>query len=76
MSYITLELKTNDSGGTAAETIYSGSDKHYAEKKFYETMAIAATSGRKCHSCVILDEKGMLQAQGCYEKNDEQTDEA
>lgn len=66
MAYLTIELKTNDQGGTAADVIYSGGDLRYAEKKYHETLAIAATSGRPCHACIILDNEGMVQAQQCY----------
>lgn len=58
MSYLTIELKTNDEGGTAAEVLYSGVDRHMAEKKYHETLAVAATSGRLCHAAIILQGDG------------------
>lgn len=54
MNYITIELKTNDEGGTAAEVLYSGKDRNYAEKKYHETLATAATSGRPCHAALLV----------------------
>lgn len=54
MNYITIELKTNDEGGTAAEVLYSGKDRNYAEKKYHEALATAATSGRPCHAALIV----------------------
>ena len=54
MNYITIELKTNDEGGTAADVLYSGKDRNYAEKKYHEALATAATSGRPCHAALIV----------------------
>ena len=54
MNYITIELKTNDEGGTAAEVLYSGKDRNYAEKKYHEALATAATSGRTCHAALLV----------------------
>lgn len=54
MNYITIELKTNDEGGTAAEVLYSGKDRNYAEKKYHEALATAATSGRPCHAALLV----------------------
>jgi hypothetical protein len=66
MAYLTIELKTNDQGGTAAEVLYTGTDIHVAEQKYYQTLAVAATSGRPRHACVILDSDGMTMAQRSY----------
>lgn len=54
MNYITIELKTNAEGGTAAEVLYTGKDRNYAEKKYHEALATAATSGRPCHAALIV----------------------
>lgn len=54
MNYITIELKTNAEGGTAADVLYSGKDRNYAEKKYHEALATAATSGRPCHAALIV----------------------
>lgn len=66
MAYLTIELKTNNEGGTAAEVLYSGIDLKVAEQKYYQTLAVAATSGRPRHACVILDSDGMTMAQRSY----------
>lgn len=66
MAYLTIELKTNDQGGTAAEVLYTGIDLKVAEQKYYQTLAVAATSGRPHHACVILDSDGMTLAQRSY----------
>lgn len=66
MAYLTIELKTNYSGGTAAEVLYTGIDMRVAEQKYYETLATAAASGRPVHACVILDSEGMTLAQRCF----------
>lgn len=66
MAYLTIELKTNDTGGTAAEVLYTGTDIKVAEQKYYQTLAVAATSGRPRHACVILDSDGMTMAQRSY----------
>jgi hypothetical protein len=66
MAYLTIELKTNDKGGTAAEVLYSGTDLKVAEQKYYQTLATAATSNRPRHACVILDSDGMTLAQRSY----------
>lgn len=66
MAYLTIELKTNDQGGTAAEVLYTGIDLKVAEQKYYQTLAVAATSGRPRHACVILDSDGMTMAQRAY----------
>ena len=31
MNYVCIELKTNDEGGTAADVLYTGKDRNYAE---------------------------------------------
>lgn len=66
MAYLTSELKTNDEGGTAAEVKYSGKDLRVAEQTYHTVLATAATSGRRCHACVILDSEGMSVAQRAY----------
>ena len=66
MAYLTIELKTNDKGGTSAEVLYTGSDIKVAEQKYYQALAVAATSGRPRHACVILDSDGMTMAQRSY----------
>lgn len=58
MSYLTIELKTNDQGGTAAEVLYTGKDRRVAEQKYHATLATAATSGRACHAAIILQRDG------------------
>lgn len=66
MAYLTIELKTNDQGGTSADVLYTGTDLRVAEQKFHQTLAVAATSGRPRHACVILDSDGMTMAQRAY----------
>lgn len=60
MTYLTYELKTNDEGGTASDTLYSGIDLHMAEKKYYEALSIATTSGRPMHSAMIVRGDGAV----------------
>lgn len=72
MAYVTIELKTNDQGGTAAEVKYSGVDLRMAEKTYYETLATAATSGRPAHAALIVDSMGQLLATMGYEKKEEE----
>lgn len=69
MSFLTIELKTNDEGGTAAEVLYTGKDKRVAEQKYHQALATAATSGRPHHACVILDSDGLTYAQQSYVKD-------
>lgn len=71
MSFLTIELKTNDEGGTAAEVLYTGKDKRVAEQKYHQSLANAATSGRPHHACVILDSDGLTYAQQTYVTGDE-----
>ena len=71
MAYLTTELKTNDEGGTAADVLYSGSDRSVAESKYHAALAVAATSGRPHHACVILDSDGLTYAQQSYVKDGE-----
>lgn len=70
MAYLTIELKTNDEGGTAAEVKYSGKDLRVAEQTYHTVLATAATSGRRCHACVILDSEGVTMAQQAYVKQE------
>ena len=72
MAYITIELKTNDQGGTAAEVKYSGADPRMAEKTYYETLATAATSGRPAHAALIVDSMGQLIATMGYENREDE----
>ena len=60
MNYITLELKTNTEGGTAADVLYTGADRNYAESVYHKTLATAATSGRPCHAAVLLQSDGLV----------------
>lgn len=69
MSFLTIELKTNDEGGTAAEVLYTGKDKRVAEQKYHQALATASTSGRPHHACVILDSDGLTYAQQSYVKD-------
>lgn len=71
MAFLTIELKTNDEGGTAAEVLYTGKDKRVAEQKYHQALATAATSGRPHHACVILDSDGLTYAQQAYVKDGE-----
>lgn len=66
MSYLTIELKTNSEGGTAAEVVYTGADRRYAERKYHETLATAATSGRPCHAAILIQGDGTLLDTYCY----------
>ena len=66
MAYLTIELKTNGEGGCAAEVVYSGVDRRYAEKKYHETLATAATSGRPCHAAMLVESDGTLIDTYCY----------
>lgn len=66
MAYLTIELKTNTSGGTSADVLYTGNDLRVAEQKYHQALATAATSGRPRHACVILDSDGMTVAQRSY----------
>lgn len=72
MAYITIELKTNEKGGTSAEVKYSGVDLRVAEKTYYETLATAATSGRPAHAALIVDSMGQLIATMGYEKKEDE----
>ncbi len=74
MAYLTIELKTNNEGGTSAEVLYSGVDLRVAEQKYYGALAVAATLGRKMHSAVILDSMGTCIASMGYSKEESQTD--
>ena len=67
-NYICIELKTNDEGGTAADVLYTGSDRNYAESVYHKTLATAATSGRKCHAAVLLQSDGLLLDSYSYSK--------
>ena len=60
MSFLTIELKTNDEGGTAADVLYTGKDRRVAEQKYHAALADAATSGRPCHAAVLLEGDGTL----------------
>lgn len=68
MNYICIELKTNDQGGTAADVLYAGADRNYAESVYHKTLATAATSGRPCHACVLFQSDGMLVDSYSYAK--------
>ena len=68
MAFLTIELKTNDEGGTALDLLYSGKDRSVAESKYHTALAVAATSGRAHHACVILDSDGLTYAQQSYVK--------
>ena len=68
MNYICIELKTNDQGGTAADVLYTGADRNYAESKYHAALATAATSGRPCHACVLLQSDGLVLDTYAYSK--------
>ena len=68
MNYICIELKTNDQGGTAADVLYTGSDRNYAESVYHKTLATAATSGRACHAAVLLQSDGLVLDTYAYAK--------
>lgn len=68
MNFITIELKTNDEGGTAADVLYSGKDEHVAWQKYHAALATAATSGRPMHAVVLLTSDGGVVASERFEK--------
>lgn len=65
-NFITIELKTNDEGGTAAEVLYSGRDRAYAESVYHKALATAATSGRPCHAALVVQSDAVLVASQAY----------
>ncbi len=68
MSYVTIELKTNDKGGTAAEVKYTGVDLRVAEQAYHAALSEAATSGRPAHAAIIVDSLGNPLSFAGYEK--------
>lgn len=68
MSYLTIELKTNDQGGTAAEVVYTGVDRRVAEQTYHATLATAATSDRPCHAAILLQGDGTPLEYKAYTK--------
>lgn len=70
MNYICIELKTNDQGGTAADVLYTGADRNYAESVYHKTLATAATSSRTCHAAVLLQSDGLLLDSYSYSKQE------
>ena len=62
MSFLTIELKTNDEGGTAAEVLYTGKDERVAWQKYHQALATAATSGRPCHAAMLITGDGGIVA--------------
>lgn len=74
MAYLTIELKTNNDGGTAAEVKYSGIDIRMAEKTHYAALSDAALLTRPAHAVVILDELGQQIASMGYKKEESQND--
>lgn len=71
MNFITIELKTNDEGGTAADVLYSGRDERVAWQKYHTALANAATSGRPMHAVVLLTSDGGVVASERFEKIEE-----
>ena len=71
MSYVTIELKTNNEGGTAAEVKYSGIDIRMAEKTYYAVLSEAATLKRPAHAAIIVDSLGNPLSFAGYEKESE-----
>ena len=71
MNFVTIELKTNDQGGTGADVLYSGADRNVAESKYHDALAKAATSGRPCHAAVLLQSDGTYLDSRAYIKEGE-----
>lgn len=71
MNFITIELKTNDEGGTAADVLYSGRDERVAWQKYHTALANAATSGRPMHAVMLLTSDGGVVASERFEKIEE-----
>lgn len=71
MNYITIELKTNNEGGTAADVLYSGKDERVAWQRYHATLSTAATSGRPMHAAVILGSDGSYVAAERFETEQE-----
>lgn len=68
MNFITVELKTNNEGGTAADVLYSGKDERVAWQKYHAALSTAATSGRPMHAVVLLTSDGGVVASERFEK--------
>lgn len=68
LNYITVEMKTNDEGGTGVDVLYSGKDERVGWQKYHQALAAAATSGRPMHAAMLLTSDGVPVAFAHFEK--------
>lgn len=67
--YITIELQTNN--GQTANIVTSHQTLEEAESKFHLILSSAAVSEIPVHAAAILDDHGLILANGSYEHGGE-----
>lgn len=68
--YIVIEIQTNKDG-TVGTLVDSYENRGQAESKFHAILSAAAISTLPCHSAAMLDEHGLILANGAYEHAEE-----
>jgi hypothetical protein len=64
--YIVMEIQTN-ANGTVGTLVTAYDNRDQAESKYHTILAAAAISTLPVHAAVILDEHGLILANGAYE---------
>lgn len=69
MTYIVIELQTDEQGQTA-NIVTAHEDKGQAYGKYHAVLSAAATSDVYRHAAVILDATGQQVEQYCFEHDE------
>ena len=69
MNYIVIELQTN--GGSTANLVTKYDTLPAAESAFYSICANAVISQVQVHAVLIVDEKGFVMKNECFQHNAE-----
>lgn len=64
--YFIIELQTYQDG-TAANLVYTETNRNQAESVYHQKLAYAAISELPFHAVVLLNNKGVILRQWCYE---------
>lgn len=66
MSYVIIEMQTNDGATAVVTPIVVETDSVEAEAKFLEKCAYARRSGLDKHTVILLDNEGKQIAKKCF----------
>lgn len=71
MKYVVVELQT-DANGNVANLVTQHSTRGEADSKYHAVLSAAAVSTLPVHAAILMDNYGLVYAQGRYTPEDRQ----